>query len=48
MVKATGETNYNFPIPATYVIDSNHKIIKAWVDANYTKRAEPNEVLFAY
>jgi len=46
--KSTGVNDYNIPIPATYVIDGNHKIIKAWINADYTKRAEPSEVLASY
>lgn len=46
--KSTGIKDHNLPIPATYVIDADHKIVKAWVDADYTKRAEPSEVLAAY
>ena len=46
--KSTGVNDYNLPIPATYVIDGNHKIIKAWINADYTKRAEPSEVLVSY
>ena len=45
---STGTSDHNLPIPATYVIDGNHKIIKAWVNADYTKRAEPSEVLDSY
>ncbi|MDC7238518.1 MAG: peroxiredoxin-like family protein [Sphaerochaetaceae bacterium] len=45
---STGTLDYNLPLPSTYVIDSNHKIIKAWIDSNYTKRAEPSEVLALY
>lgn len=45
---STGTPDYSLPLPSTYVIDGNHKIIKAWIDANYTKRAEPSEVLDTY
>ena len=48
VVKSTGVKDHNLPLPATYVIDGNKKIIKAWIDADYTKRAEPSEVLTAY
>ena len=36
------------PLPATYIIDKNKKIVKVWVDVDYRKRAEPSEVLMAY
>lgn len=48
VVQSTGKHDYNLPLPATYVIDGNKKIIKAWVDADYTKRAEPSEVIDCY
>lgn len=48
VTKSTGVKDYSLPLPATYVIDSDHKIVKAWVDADYTKRAEPSEVVAAY
>jgi peroxiredoxin len=46
--KSTGVKDHNLPLPATYVIDAEHKIVKAWIDADYTKRAEPSEVIEAY
>ena len=36
------------PLPATYIIDKNKKIVNVWVDVDYRKRAEPSEVLMAY
>lgn len=48
VVKSTGSKEHALPLPATYVIDGNHKIVKAWIDADYTKRAEPSEVLDLY
>jgi peroxiredoxin len=35
------------PIPATYVVGADRKIVYAFVDADYTKRAEPLEILAA-
>ena len=46
--KSTGTDEENLPIAATYVIDSDKKIINAWVDADYKKRGEPKDVLKAY
>lgn len=40
-----GDDSYEIPIPATYVVDSNGAIILAYVDADYTKRLEPAEVI---
>jgi len=48
VVKSTGSPEHNLPLPSTYVVDKDHKIIKAWIDADYTKRAEPSEVLEVY
>ncbi len=46
--KSTGTDEENLPIPATYVIDSEKKIVNAWIDADYKKRGEPEDVLRAY
>jgi len=40
-----GDESYELPIPATYVIDSNGIIKLAFVDADYTKRLDPHEVI---
>ena len=34
-------------MPATFVIGKGGKVIKAFVDADYTTRAEPDEVIAA-
>ncbi|MEE8401007.1 MAG: AhpC/TSA family protein, partial [Candidatus Hydrothermarchaeaceae archaeon] len=39
-----GDESYELPIPATYVIKDGI-IVYSFVDADYTKRAEPAEVL---
>lgn len=33
------------PLPATYVIDQDGKIVHAFTDEDYTERLEPNEIL---
>jgi len=33
------------PVPATYIINRDGKIIYAFLDADYTKRAEPREIV---
>ena len=33
------------PIPATYIVDTNGVILYAFVNADYSKRAEPSEVI---
>lgn len=40
-----GNNKNSLPIPATYVIDPNRTISLAYVDADYTKRFEPVDVL---
>jgi peroxiredoxin len=46
--KSQANENWELPIPATYVIDSEGIVKSAWIDADYTKRAEPEEVIKAY
>lgn len=43
--KINGTTAWELPIPATYVVDREGKIILAHVDVDYTTRMEPEEVL---
>lgn len=40
-----GDESYELPMPATYVISSDGIIKLAFVDADYTKRLEPDEVI---
>ena len=40
-----GDESYNLPIPATYVINSDKKIVYAHVNPNWMERAEPTEYL---
>lgn len=42
---ANGDDRYELPLPATYVIGSNGTIAHAFVDTDYTKREEPEEVV---
>ena len=42
-----GNNEGELPIPATYIIDSNRVITNAWLDPDFTKRAEPAEVISA-
>ena len=39
------ESEYRLPMPARYIIDSNHLIRAADVNADYTIRPEPSETL---
>jgi len=42
-----GDDAWELPIPATYVVDSDGVVASAHVDADYTKRMEPDAVLAA-
>jgi len=39
------EESYEIPMPATYVINKNKEIVFAFIDEDYTKRCEPQEIL---
>ncbi|MFQ5560711.1 MAG: AhpC/TSA family protein, partial [Nitrospinota bacterium] len=40
-----GEDTFFLPMPATYVVESSGQILFSFADADYTKRAEPQEVV---
>lgn len=40
-----GDDSHTLPMPATYVIDTDGTVRYAFVDADYTRRAEPADVL---
>ena len=42
-----GNDSFTLPIPATYVVDRGGTIVHSFVDADYTKRMEPDEVVEA-
>jgi peroxiredoxin len=42
-----GDDSWELPITATYVIDQEARIRYAFVDPDYTKRAEPSEIVKA-
>lgn len=44
---ANGDTTFELPVPATFVIDGDGIVVWRHVDADYTKRAEPGDVLAA-
>jgi peroxiredoxin len=44
---AHGNDKGELPLPATYVIDRDGKIIMSYVNTDYTKRLEPKETLAA-
>ena len=45
--KTQGNQDFELPIPATFVIDRDGKVVKALVDPDYTKRLEPEAVVEA-
>ncbi|MDX1581514.1 MAG: peroxiredoxin-like family protein [Alphaproteobacteria bacterium] len=45
--KANGDDSFTLPIPATYVIDTDRTILGAYVDADYSKRMEPSDIVAA-
>ncbi|MDJ1183955.1 peroxiredoxin-like family protein [Roseofilum casamattae] len=42
-----GDDTFELPIPATYVIAPDGKVALGFVDADYTKRLDPSEILAA-
>ena len=42
---SNGDDSYELPMPATYVIDKARRIRYAFAEADYTQRAEPQDVL---
>ncbi len=44
---ANGDSSYRLPIPATFVIAQDFTVVWRFVEPNYTKRADPDEVLAA-
>jgi peroxiredoxin len=43
----TGDGHFELPVPATYIIGKDRKILKAYVDIDYTKRLDPEEIIEA-
>ncbi len=39
------ENSFELPMPATYVINKNKEILFSFIDEDYTKRCEPQEIL---
>jgi len=40
-----GDSSYELPVPATYLVDADATIRGAWIDVDYRRRAEPALVL---
>ncbi|MFC1834833.1 peroxiredoxin-like family protein [Thermodesulfobacteriota bacterium] len=43
--ESNGDDTYELPIPATYVIDGDRKIRKAFVETDYTLRLDPEDII---
>ena len=43
--KTNGDETFELPIPATYVVNSDGVIIDAFVNADYTERQDPEEII---
>jgi peroxiredoxin len=43
--KFNGDDSWEIPLPGTYVIDKDGTVKYAFANADYTKRAEPDEVI---
>jgi peroxiredoxin len=41
------EDSYEIPMPATYVLNKNKEIIFSFIDEDYTKRCEPQDIIDA-
>lgn len=47
LLKNNGDSTFELPLPATYVVDDDSRIVLGFVDADYTKRLEPSDILDA-
>ncbi|NDI36797.1 peroxiredoxin-like family protein [Chengkuizengella sediminis] len=45
LVKRNNDVSWTLPIPATYIINSNKKIVAGFASAEYYKRMEPSEAI---
>ena len=45
LAAANGNNSFELPLPATYVVGTNGVIAHAFVDADYTKRLDPQEII---
>lgn len=42
-----GDDTFRLPVPATFVIDQSGTVRYAFVDADYTKRLDPDDIILA-
>ena len=45
LVALNGDQNHELPIPATYIIGRDKKILDAFIDVDYRNRKDPEEIL---
>jgi peroxiredoxin len=45
--RQTADGSWDLPIPATFVLDADLVVRATWVDADYTRRADPADILAA-
>ncbi len=45
--KHNGKGQFDLPLAATYVVDRNCVVVKAFVDVDYTQRMEPEQIIAA-
>lgn len=45
--KSTNNNSYDLPMPATYLVSKNKEIVFAFIDEDYKKRCEPQDILDA-
>ncbi len=43
--KSNGDDSYTLPLPATYIVDRDGTIIYSFVDTDYTKRVDTQEII---
>jgi peroxiredoxin len=42
---ANGDESWELPIPATYLLDRDGRVLARWADEDYTERPEPEEIV---
>ncbi len=45
--EANGDNSFELPIPATYIIDTGGVVRHAYINADYTRRLDPEEIIAA-
>ncbi|MCF2856872.1 AhpC/TSA family protein [Pseudoalteromonas sp. SMS1] len=48
LLERTARTEFALPIPATYIVDTSGTVQYAFIEEDYTSRAEPMDVLAVY